>query len=392
MSRSAPVGAAPASGRTAVAGVFILVMVVALVMVVRARPGPEPFDPRSSGPDGTRGLVLLLEASGADVDIVRSPPSPGEDARVLVIADLLDETQRSATLGFIEGGGVAVVADPESTLHGGPGLDGGSEEISGSGLPVQRGTAEQESNLEPGSCSIDVLGGLRGLYVPDGVLYPVGPVEPKCFGDGTTSFVIARSIGGGTVVGLGDNEILTNENLRRADNAGLATALLVPEDGARVVVLLGSDANRAPADIGTGEETLADLVPQWVWMALVLGGLGFVVFAVSRSVRVGRVPEEPLVSPIAGSELVQARGALMQRAGHAPRAAWLLQLKLHRDLCDEFRVDTTAPLAELDGAVATRRGTPPGTIESLLRESIDNDQALLTLSRRIDHLRRDTDT
>ena len=137
---------------------------------------------------------------------------------------------------------------------------------------------------------------------------------------------------------------------------------------------------------------MVDLVPQWVWMGLVLGGLGFIVFALSKSVRVGRVPEEPLVSPIAGSELVQARGALMQRAGHATRAAWLLQLQLHRDLCHEFRVDTAASLGELDGEVAGRAGTPPGTVESLLREPVGSDQALLTLSRRIDHLRRETIT
>ncbi len=392
MSRSAPAAATTAGGRTALAGVFVLVTIVALVMIVRARPGPEPFDPRSSAPGGTRGLVLLLERSGAAVDIVRDPPAPGADVRLLVIADLLDDRQRAATLDFVEGGGVAVVADPDSALHGGPGIDAGSLAIAGGDLPPQRGTARQEANLDPGRCSIRALDGLRGLYVPDGLLFPVGPTEPRCFGDGGSSFVIARPIGGGTVVGLGDNEIFTNANLRRADNAGLAAALLVPEPGARVAVLLGRGANPAPADIGTGDETLAGLVPQWVWMGLVLGGLGFVVFAVSRSVRVGRVPEEPLVSPIAGSELVEARGALMRRAGHAARAGWLLQLQLHRDLCREFRVDTAAPLAELDEAVASRVGAPPGTVEAVLREPIGSDQALLTLSRRIAHLRRDIST
>ncbi len=336
--------------------------------------------------------MLLLERSGAEVDIVRSPPAPGEGGRLLVIADLLDDAQRSGALDFIEAGGVAVVADPASTLHGGPDLDGGSRAISASGLPDARGEVDEEANLRPGRCTIAALDGLRGLYVPDGVVYPVGPTEKQCFADGETSFVIVRQVGAGTVIGLGDNEVLTNRNLRRADNAGLATALLVPEEGARVTLLLGSDANRAPAEIGSGEETLVGLVPAWVWMGLVLAGLGFVVFAVSRSVRVGRVPEEPLISPIAGNELILARGGLMQRAGHAERAGALLQLQLHGDLCREYGIDPRAPLADLDRAVAARAGSPAGTVDALLREPVGSDRQLLTLARHIDQLRRDTST
>lgn len=391
MTRAAPTtGSTAGSGRAVVAGMFVVVMAIALVLIIRARPGPEPFDPRSSGADGTRGLVLLLEQAGADVDITRDAPGPGEPSRLLVIADLLDDEQRAATLDFIEAGGVAIVADPDSTLHGGPGLDGGSEAVTAGELPVQRGPAALESNVELGECTIPALVGLRGLYVPDGVLFPVGPDEPRCFSDGSNSFVIVRQLGAGTVVGLGDNEVFTNRNLRRADNAGLATALLAPADGTRVAVLLGTDANRTAAEIGTGDDSLFDLVPTWIWMSLALGGLGFVVFAVSRSIRVGRVPDEQLVSPIAGSELVEARGRLMKRAGHAAHAGWLLQVHLHRELCDEYRVDRAAPLDELDRAVSANAGTPPGTVEALLREQVADDRGLLTLSRRIAAVRHQT--
>ena len=45
-----------------VALIVAVVVVVAVIMLllVRARPEAEPFDPRSSGSLGTRGLVLLL--------------------------------------------------------------------------------------------------------------------------------------------------------------------------------------------------------------------------------------------------------------------------------------------------------------------------------------------
>lgn len=388
MSREAPGAAATNGGRTAIAGLFVLLTVVALVMIVRARPGPEPFDPRSSSPSGTRALVLLLERIGADVDVVRTPPDPGASARLLVLADTLDDEQRAATLDFVEAGGVAVVADAESSLHGGSGPSGGAVTVTGRQLPRERGLPLQEANLERGRCTVAALSPLRGLYVPDGLLFPVGPDEPQCFGRDGTSFVVVREVGAGTVVGLGDNELLTNAHLRRADNAGLAAALLSP-DGGPVAVLIGSDVAAGPVDVGSGEDTLFDIVPQWVWMGLVLGGLAFVVFAVARGVRVGRIPEEPLVSPIAGSELVEAQGALMRRAQHQRRAAWLLQMQLHRDLCEEFHVEPTAPVADLDRTVSQRTGTPPGAVESTLRTEVADDHALLALATRIDHLRRD---
>lgn len=388
MSRTAARGdEATGAGKGALTAILVVGTALTLLLIVRARPGPEPFDPRSSRGDGATALVELLERSGADVSISRTPPEPRSDARLLVLADRLSDEQRVATDRFVVAGGVLVVADPASGLH--DGSTRVARTVEGIRLPDARLPVSVEANVASGRCSIAALTGLRGVYLPGGDLYTVDDDDARCFGSGSESFVIVDRRGEGTVIALGDNEVFVNRHLRRADNAGLAAALLAPEPGTDVVVLLGTGAAASVADVGSGEDTLFDLVPGWFWMALSLGALAFVVFAISRSVRVGRVLDEPLASSIAGSELVAATGNLMQRANHATRAGWLLQVQLHRELAAEYHVDPAAPLDELDRTVSARAGTAAGTVEALLRHQVADDAQLLALSARIDHLRRD---
>ncbi|MFK7916700.1 MAG: DUF4350 domain-containing protein [Ilumatobacter sp.] len=397
MARSASQGSGTAAGvKTVAAVVFVLAMALVVLLLVRARPGPEPFDPRSGQPSGARGLVLTLQSAGADVTDTRDVPDIESitTTRILVLEDRLNDEQRDAVLDFAEAGGVVVVADPESSLHGGSGVDGGAVAIDGLAEAVVRRPAAQEANVLPGVCNVGALDELRGVAVPNGVLFPVGPSEPQCFTEPTDgffapnhSFVIVREFGAGRIVGLGDNEVFVNRSLRRSDNAGLAVSLLVPVDGAAVTFLLGDGASPTPQDVGSGDDTLRDLVPTWVWMSLVLGGVAFVVFAASSSSREGRIVAEPIATPIAGSELVSATGNLMQRAGHSSKAGWLLLSRLHRDLCRAHGVDLAAPLADLDRAVADRSPVASGETEHLLRRTANDTAGLVALTAAIDQMR-----
>ncbi len=396
MARTAGQGGGTGGVKAVGAMVFVVVMSFVVLLLVRASPSSEPFDPRSGQPDGARGLVLTLQDAGADVRDTRDVPTTDEVGvgRILVLEDRLDDEQRDAVLDFADAGGVVVVADPASTLHGGSDVDGGAVEIPGQLLSSERRDAEVEANVAPGRCSVAALADLRGVYVPSGVLFPVGPSEQQCFTDPTSgiradnhSFVIVREFGNGLIVGLGDNDAFVNRSLRRADNAGLMASLLVPTVGADVVVVIGRGVSPTVRDVGSGEDTLVDLVPAWAWMSLVVGAIAFVVFAVSRSAREGRILSEPVAAPIAGSELVSATGNLMQRAGHASRAGWLLLSRLHRDLCRAHGVDVNAPLADLDRAVAERSGVAPGETEYLLRRTASDNRALVDLTVAIDRLR-----
>lgn len=381
-----------AGAKIAIALAFVLAMSVVVVLLVRARPAPEPFDPRSGRPDGARGLVLTLERFGVEVDVARSVPGgDGADVLLVVLDDRLDDRQRSDLLDVVEAGGRVLVADPDSTLHGGSGLDGGAMSVSAPPLPDRRLDAAVEANLTPGRCTVPGLDPLRGLHVPDGLLFPVGPTEPSCFTREGHSFVIVRDVGAGSVIGLGDNEFLTNRYLRRADNAALVLALVDSSSGATpgtVTVLVGNGASPTIDDLGAGDDSLADLVPTWVWIALSVACVAMVVFAGSRAARVGRIVSEPSSTPVEGSSFVAATGNLMQRAGHAEHAAALMLARLRVDLCLAHRVEPSTPVDELDELVSARHDVAPGEVSAVLGTTVAGDRELGRLGVRVHELRR----
>lgn len=374
-------------GRVAVTAILVLVIAGALLLIVRARPKPDAFDPRSSQDNGARALVLLLRSQGAQVDTVRDVPSSGNGMRLLVLDDRLNTAQRDAVSRYATSGGFVLVADPLSPLHGGeqgPTAEKIGGELASVGGPTD---VEAEINLPRDDCTIASLSRLRGLYVRAGVRFAVRSSERHCFADSTHSFVVVKAQGTGVIVGLGDNYIFTNGLIRYADNSGLATALLAPSKGGRVAILLGQEASQSVADIGTGDQTLSDLVRPGVWMALVQLAIAFVVVAMARAIRAGRPVNEPRPVPLAGSELVLATSNLMQRARHAPRAGWLLRGDLYRTLCRQLRLPQTASLAEVDAAAARRYGFPQGQVERLLGEEVVDGAQLVDLSNRLHEVR-----
>lgn len=367
--------------KSALAVVVVVLVAVGMMLLLRARPSSDPFDPRSGAPDGARGLVVLLERFGADVDVSRSVPDGSDVRRVLVLQDRMGDEQRADLTAWVRAGGVLVMADPDSPLAGPP---VGVITDEGSALA---GDVAGETNVPLGACTIGSLRHLRGLYVADGVRFAVGPAAASCFATDGRAFAVLREEGAGSVVQLGDNSLFTNRFLRFADNAGLATALLAPQEGAKVTVLVGSEAPATSADIGSGEQTLLDLVRPGVWMALAQLVLAFLVFATSRAVRAGRPVQEPEQVPIAGSELVVATGRLMHRARHEQRAGALLRAEFHRELCTAMRVPVTAPIDALDDAVAARTAVAPGRVAAVLQTDVADQQQLLDLSRRIQEIR-----
>lgn len=369
-------------GRSAFAALAVVAVAIAMMLLLRARPSTQPFDPRSGAADGTRGLVLLLEQYGSDVVISRSVPPLGTDRRVLVIQDRLTDAQRTALGQLVDHGATLVVADPHSSL----GAPAGRTTIDSRGAAVgpQR---DLQINVPRGTCDIDALAHLRGVHAVNGVLRSVDTDPRSCFGDGSEAFAAVRVRGAGRVVALGDNVIFTNAYLRLADNAGIATALLAPVKGTKVTIVVGDVAPKTAADIGTGTRSLADLVRPGVWMALLQLAIAFVLFAIARAVRPGRPVREPDQVPIAGSELVVATGRLMQRAHHVERAAWLLRGDLYRDLCTRHHLPPTTPVDTLDRAVSEHTGLAPGRVLTVLQGDVVDPTELLALSRTIQEIR-----
>lgn len=377
----------------------VIGVAVGMLLLVRSSPDVQSFDPRSSASNGATGAVLLLKHFGASVDITARAPQPGADERVLVIADRLNDDQRRDLLGFVDAGGVAVVADPASSLPGGASAEHGAQTVPGALTPGVYGgdnqlPADVEANVAIGDCTIGSLDSLRGVYSPKGLLFPVARDQAHCFGDRSNSFVIVRQHGAGVVVGFGDNNVVTNGYLRYADNAGLVTALLAPTAGVRVRIMIGTESKPSVSDVGTGDETLLDLVRPGVWMALSQLALAFTVFSFARGVRPGRAVREPLPTPIAGNELVLATSNLMQRAHHHQRAGWLVRGEFYRQLVAHYRTPPDISIDRLSTIVGNRSGVDPGELRSVLQAELADapgaNDSLLQLSERIEKLRRRT--
>lgn len=377
-------------GRIAITILLVVSVAIGMFLIGRERPDPGPLDPRSNNGDGTRALVLLLEEQGASVEIVRRAPAHDGTTRLLVLDDSLDDDVRAGVLDFVDRGGVVVVADPTSELHGGAGTEeGGAQRVTGTDPDLGGRSAVAESNIRNRECSIGALEDLRGVFVRDGVMFPVETGQQHCIGDGGHSFAIRRDVGAGSIVGLGDNLLFSNALLRYADNGPLAVALLAPQRGAAVAILLGDSVAKAADDLGSGEESLGDLVRPGVWMGLAQLLLAFMVLALARGIRPGRPVDEPLPSPLEGSEATRARATLMKRAAHHGRAGWLLRSDLHRELCERYHLPRTASNDDVDRAAAGRDGTAAGEVAAILATESPDARSLLDLSNRVARLRAD---
>ena len=373
-------------GRAGVTALLLVAVAVGMMLLANATPTAEPFDPRSGDPWGTRGLALLLERQGAQLDIGYTAPAPGDDRRVLVLRANLNDDQQAGLRRFVAAGGVVVWADPAGDPLG---RGRATTEIE---QPLFFPDSSTETNVDLGDCSMASLSHLRGLWVPSGVLFD-GDDAPQCFADGDGAFVVAEAQGDGWVVRLGDNEPFTNRYLRYADNAPLATALLVPSEGARITILLGSGPAVAASEPQiTEERSLFGLVRPGVWMALAQLAIAFVVFSVARAIRPGRPVREPEQVPVAGSEFVVATGRLMHRARHAGRAGAWLRHHAYRTLCEEHHLPSTTSVEALDAAVSARSGIPAGRVAEVLSREVYDPAGLIQLGNDLHSLHEGADT
>ena len=301
----------------------------------------EPLDPTSSGPLGALGLVRTLEGLDADVVASGDVPAPNDDV-ALVLQDRLDGSGRDELLDWARQGGTLVVADPSSPL-----------------LQVEVLGELSDPTLDAGGCGIDALDDIEELSV-DGVGFGVGFRGRGCLsGEGGGSFVVETPLGDGDVVAVGGAAVWVNDRLGEADNAVLASTLLAPAAGTRVVVV-------RPSRVGGGSASLGDLVGDGVKQALVQLGIAFLVYALWRGRRLGRPVAEDQPVELAASELVVAVGNLLQQGHHHGRAADVIRDDLRRHLAERLGLPATAEPHDVAEVAAARTRLDRGRLIALL--------------------------
>ena len=347
---------------------------VALAFLTGQRDGgDEPLDPRSPGKLGTRGLVLLLRESGADVSITRAVPRSVQPRQTaLLLRDQLSRARRRELRRWVELGGTLVVTDPLSEFV--PLLERGDPGLFSTNAPDRGGT------LRPG-CPLAAMSKVRRVDT-QAVPFRVPSGATGCFPRGKGAVLVAKSVGAGAIVSWGGAAAFVNERLGKADNAVLAVSLLAPAPGGSVVVLERSEA-------GGGDDSLFDLVDDRVKRGLWQLAVAFGVFALWRARRLGRPVLEPQPVEIAGSELVSALGRLLDRAHRRDQAAAMLRRHLRRSLADRIGVPADAPV-EAMAAAASTAGVAADQVATALSPRVPpGDDELLALAQSVESIRKE---
>lgn len=336
---------------------FWLLLGAALVLVIVLAGGAggdgPALDPRSVNPDGARGVVETMERAGARVDLDSALPDASATS-ALLLQDRLSDDDQAAIRRWVSAGGVLVVADVRSELAA---RDLGRTHPFGTEAP----------SLDQDVCTIDVLAEAGRLDVAGALLQVSGN---SCFGDGDRAFIVERSLGSGTIVTVGSPDLFTNAVLDEQDAAVVALNLLTPSpDNARVAFL-------GPSIVDFGDDSLADLVAPRVRNAIMQMLAAFLLYALYRSRRLGKVVSEPMPVRIEGSEVVLKAGLLSQRAKDPVSAARLVR----QDFIDRARHALSIPTADnelLVERLADRTNTTVEDVRATLFNPVVDDTGLV---------------
>ena len=334
-----------------------VVLVGAYFGAARRTSGP-PLDPRSTAPDGTKGLVTLVSELGTPIEVVDGVPA-ATVRRALLLQDRLPRDQADALSAWVEDGGTLVVADPSSLLT--PPVGGGVA-----------GAVTDACELSGGAAVLDV-GLARRYHVP--------PAAASCFGDGDQAFLVVQRIGAGTVVSLGGPDLFTNDLLDEADNAVLAAELLVG-DGPAVFV--------RPGLPGGGERTLVDLVDTPVRAALLQLLVAFGVVVAWRARRLGHPVDEPQPVAIEGSELTRAVGRLLAANRRPDRAAAILRDHARRDLSGPLGLALDAPADQVVRTLSGRTTLTADEARRAVADPVRSDDDLVAVAHLLARVREET--
>ncbi|MEO5842282.1 MAG: DUF4350 domain-containing protein [Acidimicrobiales bacterium] len=349
---------------------LVVVIVIAFAIVGRGDEGStRPLAPDSTSASGMRGLVLLAEAFGADVDVVDGAPTADRTVAFMP-ADRYGRTDTSDMRRWVGNGGILVVADPQSSFV--PRLGG----LLGSGVV-------EDSSLEAGDCTISALSKAQTVSAQGAFLFRPPTSSTRCFTVSGDALIVAIPEGKGTIVAVGGSSIFQNSHLDDADNAVVAVSLLAPKQGTKVAFVRGPS-------FGAGDETLWGLIRPGIRYGLLQVALAFLLFAIWRGRRLGRpVLEIPRIE-IEGSEFVEAVGHLLERTNSPTYAASVLRADARREIARRIgggRADDPESLAAL---LDVRLGADRNRVRALLIDShVADEHELVTLAQQLQSLRQE---
>jgi hypothetical protein len=358
MTMTGPTARSVARGARGPALVVLALVLTGLVVAALSTSGPQGYlDPRAYDPDGSHAIAQLLRDRGVDVRRVETPGAVAARADTTVLVPFpealtQDELSRlatnagelvviGATAGTLDALGVAATAAPP--------------------VPVEdrRPACELPVAVRAGDAD---LGG--GTYGPTGAADATG-----CYASGGRATLLR--LPGQQLTLLGSGDLLTNGRLAERGNAALALGLL--GSGRDVQWLLPRPGARA----AQGEQSLDDLVPAAVKLAVLQLFVALVALALWRARRLGPVVTEPLPVVVRAAEAVEGRSRLYRAAKARDRAGEALRAGARDAVGRRLGLPAETGRAALVDAVSSRTGRLPGTVEGLLYGADPGDDAAL---------------
>lgn len=342
---------------------FVIAVVLAYAAAPKGGDSYAPYDPESPDPDGSRALVQVLEDHGVEVDIVRSAEaleeaSLGTGTTVLVTGtDALGEETASRLRERTNDADDLILAAPEPYVS--------------AMLEIPYQVAQTSESVEAG-CDDPRWEGLR---IRADVVAAYGAYGAgSCFRheDGA---VLAPADG---LTVWGAPQVLTNEQIVRADNAAVALRLLGESD--HLVWYLPSLDDVAPGESGS----VGSLLPPWIKPALWIVALAVIALALARGRRLGALAVEPLPVHVRAGETTRSLGRLYRRSGDRAHAAATLRQAARTRLVRRLRLGRDADQQAVVRAVVHHTGRPDRDVSALLTDAqVTNDHDLITLANEL---------
>jgi hypothetical protein len=353
-----------------------LLLLTVLSLVVNRPPSSLPLAPDNPRPGGARALAQILERQGVQVTFRRTvsgatASTQAGDTLFITHPDLLSDAQWRA----VDRTGADLVLT--NVAYTDPELLRGVLETTGLGGDGLR----DAGCLDPDALAAQTLstgsGDVRAVGSGVVVCFPGTPEPGSEPAPGVGAYAVVTD-GDRTIRVLANSRPFTNEGLDEAGNAALVLRALGRTEHLTWFV---------PSPTDTGLEPSGSLVPPWTEAVALWGLLVFLVTALWRGRRLGRVVVEPLPVLVPPAETTIGRARLYRRARAHGHAAAALRAGTAGRLARRVGVpDSAGPPAVIE-ALARATGRPPGEVRHLLYgPPPDDDAALLDLVRALDSL------
>lgn len=350
------------SARGPVLATLALVVTGFLVAAYLGTGPRQPLDPAAYTPDGAHAVAALLADRGVTVTRVETVEAVEAGSTVFVpvaAAFTADELRRVAATPparlVVVGAAGARLDALGRGLRDGPLVDVATRDAS-CALPA----AVRAGNAEIG-----------------GVTYRSSTASLDCYAASGWASLLQRD----GVTLLGSADLFTNARLARRGNAALALGLLGSE--ARVQWLLPRPGARAV----DGDQSLHDLVPTAVKLAVLQLFIAVGVFALWRARRLGAVVTEPLPVVVRAAEAVEGRSRLYRASRSRATAAEALRAGARDRLACRLGLGPETTRQAMVAAVVAHTGGDPAGVDALLYGAAPTgDDALVELADDLDIL------